>query len=109
MLSKEQRLTKNSAFTATYKTRHSYRDEYLTLCVGREKTGNGLKNLTRIGFVVSKKNHKRAVKRNRLKRLMRASYRELFRQNSTFNTEKYMSLVFIAQDNAIDRDYETIK
>ena len=72
MLPKEYRLKKRSAFTATYKTGTSFHIDGITLFCGKKKENS---YPTKVGFVVSKKIHKRAVKRNRIKRLMRESYR----------------------------------
>lgn len=65
--------------------------------------------LTKVGFVVSKKVHKRAVKRNRLKRLMRESYRLLLKENKLGNSQKYLSLIFVASSKALDKDFKSIK
>ena len=68
MLKPEYRLKKHSAFNATYKTGKSIHKDGITVFCGRLKN-NEIK--TKFGFVVSKKIHKRAVKRNRIKRIMR--------------------------------------
>ena len=72
MLSKKQRLTKSSAFKATYRLKQSTADALLVLYVGKEKTEE---QNSRIGFIVSTKIHKRSVKRNRIKRLAREAYK----------------------------------
>ena len=92
VLSKEYRLKKSSAFTATYKVKNSFYLNGVAVFVGLKKKNEYEK--TRVGFVVSKKTHKRAVKRNKLKRLMR---------------EIYMSLIFVGHDKALDNSFVEIK
>lgn len=52
-----------------------------------------------------KKTHKRAVKRNRLKRLMRESYRLLLKSGNTANSQNYLSLIFVGGENALDKNF----
>lgn len=106
MLPKQYRLKKRSAFKATYKVKNSTHSGGVTLFVGIKKTEN---IPTRVGFVVSKKVHKRAVKRNRLKRLMRESYRLLLKDNNLGNSQKYLSLIFVGTDKALGKDFDHIK
>ena len=72
MLPKEYRLKKKSAFTATYKSGKSFHRNGITMFCGKKKQDM---LPCKAGFVVSKKIHKRAVKRNRIKRLLRESFR----------------------------------
>ena len=104
MLPRQYRLKKRTAFNATYKTGTSYHVGGVTLFCGKIKNEGD----TKIGFVVSKKIHKRAVKRNRIKRLMRESVR-LFIKNCAekFDT-KYMSLIFVASGKLLNKDYNYV-
>lgn len=105
MLPKQYRLKNRKAFKATYKIKNSYHKAGLTLFVGILKKED---MPTKVGFVVSKKTHKRAVKRNRLKRLMRESYRLLLKNNQVGNSQKYMSLIFIGGEKALFKSFEEI-
>ena len=105
MLPKDYRLKKRSAFAATYRTGLSFHKDGVTMFCGKVKKNN---QVTKIGFVVSKKIHKRAVIRNRIKRLMRESLR-LYIKNFTgdFDT-RYMSLIFVASTKLLDKDFAYI-
>ena len=104
MLKKEYRLKKRTAFNATYKVGKSFHKDGITVFCGKTKTQNAL---TKIGFVVSKKIHKRAVKRNRIKRLMRESVRLYIKNSVNFDT-KFMSLVFVASSKMLDKNYSDV-
>ena len=71
MLKKQYRLKNKKAFNAIYKLKNSTHKGGVSLFVGLKKKDET--QTTKVGFVVSKKTHKRAVKRNRLRRLMRES------------------------------------
>ncbi len=105
MLPKQYRLKKSSAFKATYKVKNSSHKGGVTLFAGLEKKED---YPTKVGFVVSKKVHKRAVKRNRLKRLMRESYRLLLKEGKLGNSQRFMSLIFVGTDKALGKSFYEI-
>ena len=104
MLPKENRLKKRIAFNATYRTGISYYKNGITVFCGKKKTAD---IPTKIGFVVSKKIHKRAVRRNRIKRLMRESVRLYIKDYEKFDT-KYMSLIFVASSKLLDKNFKEV-
>ena len=104
MLPKHYRLKKRNAFNTTYKTGITYHKDGITLFCGKKKTNE---IPTKIGFVVSKKIHKRAVRRNRIKRLMRESVRLYIKNNESFDSS-YMSLVFVASSKLLDKSFSEV-
>ena len=103
MLPKNYRLKKRTAFAATYKTGKTLHKDGVTVFIGKEKQTEAP---TRIGFVVSKKIHKRAVKRNRIKRLMRESYRLLIKEGAV--SDKYISLIFVASTKLLGKSFKEV-
>ena len=108
MLKKENRLNLNSAFNATYNQHKSYADDLIILHIGKAKSETQKDNPTRVGFVVSKKISKRAVKRNRIKRLMRENVRLLLKENKFPQINDYLSLIFMARENSLDKENNEI-
>lgn len=107
MLKKQYRLKSKKAFNAIYKLKNSTHLGGVSLFAGVKKTD--LSQPTRVGFVVSKKTHKRAVKRNRLRRLMRESYRILQKENNLCNSQNYLSLIFVGGEKALGKTFLEIK
>ena len=103
MLPKENRLKKKSAFNATYKTGKTLHKDGITMFCGKSKIGD---YPTKIGFVVSKKIHKRAVKRNRIKRLMRESVRLIIKDG--FDFKNTQSIVFVGKSRALGKSFKEI-
>lgn len=104
MLPKEYRLKNRIAFKATYRIKKTFHIGGITVFCGKNKQEQVP---TKIGFVVSKKIHKRAVKRNRIKRLMRESMRLYIKNIDNFDT-KYISLIFVASTKLLDKNFQEI-
>ena len=73
---------------------------------GKEKSDKNCP--TRVGFVVSKKVHKRAVKRNRIKRLLRENIRLLLKNNEADLINSYQSLILSARSDILDKSKDEI-
>ena len=107
MLKKQFRLKNKADFSATYRIKNSHYKGGIALFAGKLKTDEDF--LTKVGFVVSKKTHKRAVKRNRLKRLMRESYRLLQKDNNLGNSQNHLSLIFVGHERALGKPFDEIQ
>ena len=106
MLQKKYRLKKHSAFIATYKLNHIVADNNVCIYFGKEKTNPD--SQTKIAFVVSKKIHKRAVIRNRIKRFMRESFRLIIKNSEFENINKYLSIICVAKKNSLNANFLSI-
>lgn len=79
-------------------------DEFFVLHAGKNKQDDSTE--TKIGFVVSKKIHKRAVIRNKIKRRLREAVSQYIKENNP----PYISLIFGAKEASINTDYtQTLK
>lgn len=104
MLAKELRLKSKKAFDATYRNNDTVGNHYAVIYRGKKKTDSTRE--TKVGFVVSKKYHKRAVKRNRAKRLFSEAYRILLKENKISSSQQYMSLIFVIKQSCLEIDFE---
>ena len=107
MLKKQLRLKSNSSFKANYFQKRVVSDEFFVLYAGKNKENPEFQ--TKIGFVVSKKIHKRAVKRNRIKRLAREAVRLLIKNNEIELYNSFQSLIYVAKDESLNLDFEKTK
>ena len=97
-MGKNERIKKNSQFRFIYSRGKSYSNDKLVLYIFRNK-----KNINRIGLSVSKKVGKSVV-RNRIKRLIKESYR--------LNKNMYKTgydLIFIARGKSKDAKFTDIE
>lgn len=106
MLQKKYRLKKYSAFIATYRVNNVVSDKNLCIYFGKEKTDVDV--YTKFAFVVSKKIHKRAVVRNRIKRLMRESVRKIINKKDNDFLNNYLSVIFVAKKTSIGASFSDI-
>ena len=107
MLKKKYILRKNTAFTATFRLKNCKSSDFLTIYKGRQKSDESVP--TKAGFVVSKKIHKRAVKRNKIKRRLRAIYLEYLKSEYAKNFNDVISVVFIARAKVLDMNYSELR
>ncbi|MGD9264512.1 MAG: ribonuclease P protein component [Lysobacterales bacterium] len=68
--SRQNRLLKPAEFRAVFRQHERSEDQYLTV-LARENTST----IHRLGLAVAKKNCRRAIDRNRIKRIIRESFR----------------------------------
>ena len=106
MLNKKFRLKRACAFNATYSNRDIESDSNICIYFGKNKTDKNI--YTKIGFVVSKKIHKRAVVRNRIKRLMRESFRQILKNPDNIYIYNYISVICVAKSPCVNSDYASI-
>ena len=107
MLKQINRLKSKRAYIATYNNKNIVSNELIVLYAGKIKTDKNCP--TRVGFVVSKKVHKRAVKRNRIKRLLRENIRIMLKNKELAELNNYQSLIFMAKEDILEKTFEEIR
>jgi ribonuclease P protein component len=105
MLPKPERLTQRNEFNSVYQMRKSVANSMIILYVGNKKSDET--QPTKAAFVVSKKIHKKAVCRNRAKRLMREAYKNI-RVPEDFCLKDFERLIFIARPEILEGDYKKV-
>ncbi len=106
MLKKKNRLKKHSAIIATYRYNDIISDENICLYFGKLK--HDLSAPTKIAFIVSKKIHKRAVRRNRIKRLMREAFKVFFYNPEYSFLNNYLSIICQAKHNSLNQNFKSL-
>ena len=106
MLPDSERLRRSSLFQRTYAGKKSISSPLLTLYV-LPRQPRSAPRLPLVGFVVGKKVHNRAVKRNRAKRRVREAYRLM--RLSESGLQQWYTLVFLIHNAALEADWNQIK
>lgn len=103
MLPKNERLKSNKDFQKVFKLKCSIGTPIL-VAYFMSKQDHSESNFPKVGFVVSKKVHKRAVKRNRIKRQMREIYRIIKADKPELITH-FDSIIFISRPNVYGKEF----
>ncbi len=100
MLSKENRLTKKDNFSRIHQKGRFFKDKYLAIKVVPSKL-----EITRVGFLVGLKISKKAVVRNKIKRILR----EIFRLKiKNCNLKKGFEIIVLVKPEIVDKKYSEI-
>ena len=97
---KKERLVKTKDFARVYKSGSSFTDGPFVL-----KTLSNTLNFNRIGFSIGARNIKSAVKRNRIRRL----FRETFRKNKSVLKKGFDMVLIVRREPAASLSYEKAK
>jgi len=99
MLVKKYRLPLRTEFYRIKKKGRLYQFSFFGLLVARNEL-----SFSRFAFIISKKVHKRAVKRNRIRRLLREAVKEFLSQS-----RPGFDVVFLVKKNLIDQELSAVK
>ncbi len=105
MLTKAERLTKNTDFVKTYSIKRSVSNSLFILYIG--EINKNPQFPTKAGFVVGKKIHKKATKRNKIKRHLREAFRKYKLEHPEYNNY-WFSMVFLARADSLDTDFNQV-
>jgi ribonuclease P protein component len=104
MLSQSNRLKKERDFEDVFKKGRSVKKEFLILKARENQLGN-----YRFGFVVSQKVSKKAVVRNRIKRILRSAVKEDLSERSKRAPESAKDVVIVVLPGTIDKNPAEIR
>ncbi len=107
MLAKKFRLRKKSAFISTYLNKKVVNNDFFVLYAGKLKQKSD--EITKVGFVISKKSVKLASKRNKIKRQMREIYRNFVLNKGEYNINNFVSLIFVAKSRCLKENFCILK
>lgn len=106
MLPDSERLRRTSLFQRTYAGKKSVSSSILTLYV-LPRQPRSAPRLPLVGFVVGKKVHNKAAKRNRAKRRIREAYRLMRLADSAL--QQFYTFVFVVHSTALECDWQQIQ
>ncbi|MEW5820218.1 MAG: ribonuclease P protein component [Cyanobacteriota bacterium] len=107
MLPKDERLRKKKEFDRVFKLKCSAATKTIVIYIETKNPDLNPEH-TKIGFIVGKKVHKKANKRNKIKRRMREAYRNIRKINSNL-VLNFESIILIARPSILDQDYFQIQ
>lgn len=99
MLSKKYRLPLREELHQIQKEGETYQFPLFGLLVAKNKL-----SVSRFGFIVSNKIHKRATKRNKIKRLLRESVQKLLPK-----IKPGFEVVFLVKKGILDKEFKAIQ
>jgi len=103
MLPKKHRLSLRKELRRVQKEGKIYHFPFFGLLVNKELEIEKQRLESRFAFIVSKKIHKKAVKRNRIKRLLRESVQLLLPK-----TKPGFEILFLVKKTIVDQDFKTV-
>lgn len=101
MLAKQNRLSLRKELHRIQKEGKIFHFPLFSLLAGQRLEANGE---SRFGFIVSNKIHKKATKRNRVKRLLREAVQMMLPE-----MEPGFDIVFLARKKILEQDWQAIK
>jgi ribonuclease P protein component len=106
VLPKQERLLKKREFDRVFRLKRSVASPCIVAYIMPSKAFQE-QQLPKTGFIVGKKIHKKATKRNKIKRRMREAYR-IIRAEKPERIKNFHSIIFIARPSILGKEYPEI-